>query len=132
MVRHSDEDPMKTRQIHARFGNQGGQAGPWASLLPELKTKPGTEINVLLTDKFPNAKAFDRTAQLLGSSINCQSNSISAFDVPAEIKGLRTYSTEELQALVDSLPDNNYCWEIGEIKTRKVQPLTYLIGYLQV
>jgi len=199
-----------------------GGGGPWPSLLPELKAKTATEINVLLTDKFPNAKAFDRTKQLLGSNIDCQSNSISAFDVPAEIQGfrtiftgfhhfrpqdgrkiiedavrknegigifeftarsllpiifvfvmspigalllapfvrplrwsrvlltyvipilplctlfdgfvscLRTYSKEELQALVDSLPENNYCWKIGEIKARKVQPLTYLIGYPQV
>ena len=199
-----------------------GGGGPWPSLLPELKAEPGTDVNVLLTDKFPNAKAFERTKMLLGSNISYQSNSISAFDVPAEIHGfrtiftgfhhfrpqdgrkiiedavrknegvgifeftarsplpiifvlvmsplgallsapfarpfrwsrvlltyvipilplctlfdgfvscLRTYSKEELQALVDSLPDNNYCWEIGDIKTRKVQPLTYLIGYPQV
>jgi hypothetical protein len=199
-----------------------GGGGPWPSLLPELNTDPRTEITVLLTDKFPNARAFDRTKQLLGSNLNCQSNSISAFDVPAEIQGfrtiftgfhhfrpqdgrkiiedavrknegigvfeftarsflpmifmlvmspigalllapfakpfrwsrilltyvipilplctlfdgfvscLRTYSKEELQALVDSLPDNNYHWEIGEIKIRKVHPLTYLIGYPQV
>ena len=58
-----------------------------------MKAKPGTEISVLLTDKFPNAKAFDRTKQLLGSNIDCQSNSISAFDVPAEIQGFRTIFT---------------------------------------
>ena len=199
-----------------------GGGGPWPSLLPELNSDPRTEITVLLTDKFPNARAFDRTKQLLGSNLNCQSNSISAFDVPAEIQGfrtiftgfhhfrphdgrkiiedavrknegigifeftarsflpmifmlvmspigtlllapfakpfrwsrvlltyvipilplctlfdgfvscLRTYSKEELQALVDSLPDNNYHWEIGELKVRKVLPLTYLIGCPQV
>ena len=199
-----------------------GGGGPWPSLLPELKEKSGATVNVLLTDKYPNQKAFDRTKQLLGSNIDCQTSSISAFDVPAQIRGfrtiftgfhhfcpqdgrqiiedavrknegigvfeftsrsflpiifvlvmspigalllapfvrpfrwsrvlltyvipilplctlfdgfvscLRTYSREELQALVDSLPDNDYCWEIGEIESRKVQPLTYLIGYPQV
>lgn len=199
-----------------------GGGGPWPSLLPELKAKSGKEISVLLTDKFPNAKAFGRTKRLLGSSIDCQSNSISAFDVPAEIQGfrtiftgfhhfrpqdgrkiiedavrknegigifeftarsplpllfvlvmspigalllapfvrpfrwsrvlltylipilplctlfdgfvscLRTYSEEELQALVNDLPANDYIWEIGKIDTRKVQPLTYLIGYPKI
>ena len=70
-----------------------GGGGPWPSLLPELKAKTATEINVRLTDKFPNAKAFDRTKQLLGGNIDCQSNSISAFDVPAEIQGFRTIFT---------------------------------------
>jgi hypothetical protein len=199
-----------------------GGGGPWPSLLPKLKAQSSTEINVLLTDKFPNIRAFDRTKQLLGDGIECQHASISAFDVPAEVQGfrtiftgfhhfrpqdgrkiiedavrknegigifeftsrsllplifvivmspigalllapfarpfrwsrviltyvipilplctlfdgfiscLRTYSKEELQALVDDLPENNYHWEIGEIKTRKVQPLTYLIGYPRV
>jgi hypothetical protein len=199
-----------------------GGGGPWPSLLPKLNTDPCTEITVLLTDKFPNKKAFDRTKLLLGSNLNCRSDSISAFDVPSETQGfrtiftgfhhfrpqdarkiiedavrknegigvfeftarsllpmiymfvmspigalllapfakpfrwsrvlltyvipilplctlfdgfvscLRTYSKDELQALVDSLPNNTYHWEIGEIKARKFSPLTYLIGYPQV
>jgi hypothetical protein len=190
--------------------------------LPELNADEHTQVKVLLTDKFPNEKAFARTRQLLSGGINYKSSSISAFDVPSEIQGfrtiftgfhhfrpkdgrkiiadavrknegigifeftarsplamifvllmsplgallfapfarpfrwsrilltyaipvlpfctlfdgfvscLRTYSKEELQALVDSLPDNNYHWEICEIRARKVQPLTCLIGYPQV
>jgi len=199
-----------------------GGGGPWLSLLPKIKAESSTEINVLLTDKFPNTKAFDNTKQLLGGNIGYENTSVSAFDVPTEMRGfrtiftgfhhfrpqdgqkiiedairknegigifeftarsflpmifvlvmapigalllaplakpfrwsrvlltyvipilplcslfdgfvscLRTYSKEELQALVDRLPDNNYHWEIGEIKARKVQPLTYLIGYPKV
>lgn len=45
---------------------------------------------------------------------------------------LRTYTPEELQALVDTLPPNAtpYRWEIGEERPEKAGlPITYLLGY---
>ncbi len=196
-----------------------GGGGPWPSLLPEMAADADPGIRVLLTDKFPNLKAFERTQRLLGTGLDYRSDSISAFEVPADMSGfrtvftgfhhfrpqdgrkiiadavrnnegiglfeftsrkflptlfviamaplgtllqspfvkpfrwsrllltyvipivplcalfdgfvscLRTYSPEELQALVDSLPANDYHWEVGELGTRKFQPVTYLMGY---
>jgi hypothetical protein len=43
---------------------------------------------------------------------------------------LRVYSVQELQALADSLPGNDYTWEIGVASTgTPVFAFTYLVGY---
>lgn len=45
----------------------------------------------------------------------------------ALVSGLRLYTVEELQAIVNDLPPNDYMWEIGsEARSRA---LIYLIGY---
>ena len=193
-----------------------GGGGPWPSLYPELASG---DREVLLTDKFPNIPALDRTRSLFDGGLDYVADSVSAFDVPEDLNGfrtiftgfhhfrpedgqkiiadavrkgegiaifefthrsflpmlftlfmspigtllvapfakpfrwsrvlltyvvpvlplcamwdgfvscLRTYSTDELQALVESLPENDYRWEIGEVADRTVQPLTYLMGY---
>jgi hypothetical protein len=42
---------------------------------------------------------------------------------------LRAYEPDELKALVDSLPDNDYIWEIGRLPVPKTPAaITYLIG----
>jgi hypothetical protein len=44
------------------------------------------------------------------------------------VSGLRTYSPDELRALVDSLPPNDYVWQIGRERGMPAS-VTYLIGY---
>lgn len=41
---------------------------------------------------------------------------------------LRVYAPEELRALVDGLPDNDYHWEIGRVPLGGPAKATYLIG----
>lgn len=197
-----------------------GGGGPWPSLLPQLQEASDTSINVLLTDMYPNQKAFQRIRDNLGGSLDYENSCISALNVPEGIRGfrtiftgfhhfqpdqarqiladavskgdgigvfefthrsfrglltpllaplgtvlvapvvkpfrwsrvvltyilpvlpvctlfdgivscLRTYSTEELQQLVDDLPRNNYIWYIGE-KEGTPNAVTFLVGYQPV
>ncbi len=41
---------------------------------------------------------------------------------------LRSYTVDELRAMVDGLPPNDYVWQIGREPTRPLR-ITYLIGY---
>lgn len=196
-----------------------GGGGPWPTLFPKLRQEQDVDVTLLLTDRFPNAQAFNRVRGLLGDRVSCSYESVSAFDVPESVEGfrtiftglhhfrppdarriiadavrknegigvfeftqrrvlpmafvavmsplgtlfaapfakpfrlsrllltylipvlplctlfdgvvscLRTYSQDELRELVAGLPDNDYHWEIGEVRARAVQPLTYLVGY---
>ena len=65
-----------------------GGAGPWLHLAGEIERDLGAEIEVTLTDKFPNLAV----AQQLESEprIRYQTDSVDAMNVPADLPGLRT------------------------------------------
>lgn len=63
-----------------------GGAGPWETLLPELRERvPGTEV--LLTDLFPNAEAAERCSSQEG--VRYQEAPVDALAVPTELGGVR-------------------------------------------
>ncbi len=67
-----------------------GGGGAWLSLAPDLKDEH-KELQVLLTDLYPNETALQRTVTKGGAeTFSYESNSIDALDVPDELKGLRT------------------------------------------
>ena len=65
-----------------------GGAGPWLSLYPILRQS--RSIRVLLTDKFPNARAFERANSLSNGALEFIAESVDATDVPDEMIGFRT------------------------------------------
>lgn len=44
------------------------------------------------------------------------------------VSALRTYSVEELKDLANSIPNNNYSWDIGQIPFKGNAKITYLLG----
>ena len=68
-----------------------GGGGPWASML-ELTKKEGWQGQVLLTDYFPNTDAFRATQRLFPEQVAYTGSSVSALDVPEDLRGFRTLS----------------------------------------
>lgn len=69
-----------------------GAGGPLPTLQEQLKSE-GVDVEVLLTDKYPNVAAFLRLAAEPGRRISFLEQSVDAADVPADLSGFRTLFT---------------------------------------
>jgi hypothetical protein len=67
-----------------------GGGGPWLSLAPELKDAEGRPVAVVLTDKFPNLSAFERTRAVSGGRIDFCAEPVDATAVSGDLRGFRT------------------------------------------
>ena len=67
-----------------------GSGGPLPSLVSEIERRLGSEIEVVLTDKFPNLDAFERHAQAMAGRIAFVRDPVDALHPPAELEGVRT------------------------------------------
>lgn len=82
-----------------------GGAGPWLTLETEL-AKTG-EVQILLSDFFPNEKAFRYTLEQSGGRIRFHPERVDAMNVPSSLKGVRTifsglhhFRPEQVQAIL--------------------------------
>jgi hypothetical protein len=66
-----------------------GSSGPVPRVLEDL-AKRGFSPSVVLTDRFPNLRAFERERQRSGGRIEFVREPVDARDVPPEIEGVRT------------------------------------------
>lgn len=70
-----------------------GGGGPLLQLRTLLAQQLGREIDIVLTDLYPNAHAFRAHASASGGAVQPRYTPTSALDVPAELDGLRTLFT---------------------------------------
>ena len=66
-----------------------GGSGPLLKLAEHLD-QSGNDVPIVMTDKFPNQSAFERTKQASAGRIDFLSESVDATDVPASLTGVRT------------------------------------------
>ncbi len=66
-----------------------GGGGPWLSLKKKFEEE-NLDIEVCLTDYYPNVEAFERHKKELGDGISIYAKSVDALNVPPELKGFRT------------------------------------------
>ena len=66
-----------------------GGCGPLVAVVEDLR-EMGVEVEVLLTDKYPNLDAFRRAHRLSNGSIGFLTHSVDARDVPTHLLGVRT------------------------------------------
>lgn len=69
-----------------------GGSGPWPRLLPRLLADDGS-IELYLTDKFPNHRAFAAFARRFPERVTAVSTPVDARAVPAGLAGFRTLFT---------------------------------------
>ena len=81
---------LKTTQI---VDMCSGGGGPWPSLIDEVAAKADVAPEVLLTDLYPNATAFEKVERECAGKIKGHRQSASAFDMPEELVGFRTIFT---------------------------------------
>ncbi len=65
-----------------------GASGPWSHLLQHTEN-----INIVLTDKFPNLASLERVSSESGGRISFSRESVDATDVPEKYDGMRTIFT---------------------------------------
>ncbi|MGO9576976.1 MAG: hypothetical protein ACLPTQ_21915 [Terriglobales bacterium] len=109
------------------MGSGGG--GPWLHLCRKLHHRelegdqPGLQI--WLTDKYPNLRAFQKVRAASENRITYYPDSVDAMNVPRELKGLRTMFTtfhhfppEEARAILQNAVDAGESIGIFEITRR--------------
>lgn len=70
-----------------------GSGGPLVEIAPHLSKEDGSDLEIWLTDQYPNLEAFSRIERASGGRVRTVSAPTSAFDVPPELDGLRTLFT---------------------------------------
>ena len=70
-----------------------GGGGPWPSLVDQVASRTDQDLEVLLTDLYPNTSAFEKVESASGGRITGHRESASAFDMPEDLTGFRTIFT---------------------------------------
>jgi hypothetical protein len=88
----------KLRPLVMRAGNRivdlcAGAGGPLLAVQRILSEELHTPVEVLLTDLYPNVTAFEQREAEGRGAIKARYESTSAFDVPPDLRGLRTLFT---------------------------------------
>ncbi len=84
---------LAATQTHCIVDLCSGGGGPWPWLYPALDGDGGPPLQVLLTDKYPNAEAFERARASSCGRIQYHQASVDVAEVPAGLKGFRTLFT---------------------------------------
>lgn len=70
-----------------------GGGGPLPAALRRLRKESGYRARLTLTDLYPNVAAFKQLEASSDGELQCRYESTSVFDVPADLRGLRTLCT---------------------------------------
>lgn len=70
-----------------------GAGGPFPELAESLQAASAEPVEIVLTDRFPNRAAIERLKQVTGNRVTYRREPTDAFDVPAELSGVRTMFT---------------------------------------
>jgi hypothetical protein len=121
--------PANTRQSISIVDMCSGGGGPWLELSQTLRSpdsgadSPGLQI--LLTDKYPNLKAFESVSASSNHHITYYPESVDAMNVPRALKGLRTmftsfhhFSPEDARAILQNAVDARESVGVFEITRR--------------
>jgi hypothetical protein len=116
----------KCRQSIVDMCSGGG--GPWLELSRKLCCRSGgdaADLQIWLTDKYPNLKAFESVSASSGHHITYYPDSVDAMNVPPALKGLRTMFTsfhhfppEDARAILQNAVDAGESIGIFEITRR--------------
>jgi len=67
-----------------------GASGPLIKLRRYLCKADGAPLPILLTDKYPNLRAFEKVSAASGGALVFETRPVDAMDVPADMEGFRT------------------------------------------
>jgi len=112
-----------------------GGGGPWLWLYGLLRMSNGRNIQICLTDKYPNVAAFENARRKTGSRITFYPGFVDAAALPGELTGFRTlftsfhhFTPDEAVAILQNAADDGQ--EIGVFEAAKRDPLTILLTML--
>ena len=124
-LRHAVAKSRATRIVDLCSG--GG--GPWLRFSRDLPGNQGRALEILLTDKYPNQRAFQQIQAATGGAIGFNPEPVDAMRIPAELAGFRTmfstfhhFGPEEARAILKDAFDQRQ--GIGIFEGAKCDPRT--------
>jgi hypothetical protein len=112
-----------------------GAGGPWLDL--SRKLQPDAQVfQILLTDKYPNLRAFQKVRAASGNHIAFHSASVDAMKIPDELRGFRTmftsfhhFAPEEARAILQNTVDAGQSIGIFEITRRAPSTISLMFAW---
>lgn len=113
-----------------------GAGGPWLTLAKTLEQKEGLTLDIRLTDKYPNIKAFDSAEPRGRNGVRFHSIPVDATQIPDELDGFRTifssfhhFKPREARAILQDAVNKRRGIGIFEAAGRRIVTLlfTFLI-----
>jgi hypothetical protein len=111
-----------------------GGGGPWLDLSRKLQAN-GWSIRVCLTDKYPNAKAFEN-AETISENITFYPEAVDATNVPLRLKGFRTmfssfhhFPQKQALAILQNAIDVNEGVGIFEVTRRTPSAVAFMLPW---
>jgi hypothetical protein len=112
-----------------------GGGGPWLRLYRIFEEEENFPVEICLTDKYPNIRAFEHARTTSQNKITFHANPIDATQIPTDLRGFRTLFTsfhhfppKEARAILQNVVDTQQGIGIFEIARRK--PLTIFLTFL--
>lgn len=125
-----------------------GGGGPWIDLARQLEARrapsqngrgKAPDLQVLLTDKYPNLRAFENVKAASGNRIKFYPAPVDAMKVPEELQGLRTMFTsfhhfppEEARAIIQDAVDAGRGIGIFELPRRALSTILLTFGFVLI
>jgi hypothetical protein len=143
--------PMLERALEATESRSivdmcSGGGGPWIDLARQLEDRKAPspngerqapEFQVLLTDKYPNLRAFENVKAASGNRIDFYPASVDAMKVPEQLQGLRTMFTsfhhfppDEARAILQNAVDAGKGIGIFELPRRAPSTILLTFGFV--
>lgn len=117
-----------TNDRHPIVDMCSGGGGPWLDLSRQLHCRSAADsegVQIWLTDKYPNLKAFQSISESSDHHISYYPESVDAMNVPRALKGMRTmftsfhhFSPEDARAILQNAVDAGESVGIFEITRR--------------
>jgi hypothetical protein len=112
-----------------------GGGGPWLWLCRLLRASDGRNIEICLTDKYPNIAAFENAKRKTGCRVTSNRELVDAASLPGDLSGFRTiftsfhhFTPDEAVAILQNAVDDRQ--GIGVFEAAKRDPLTILLTVL--
>ena len=112
-----------------------GGGGPWLDLSRKLQAD-GRAFHILLTDKYPNLRAFQNVRAASENHIVFYPDSVDAIKVPGELQGFRTMFTsfhhfppEQARAVLQNAVDAGQSIGIFEITRRAASTIALMFPW---
>ena len=109
-----------------------GAGGPWLWLYRNLGAQKEADLEVWLTDKYPNITAFERLQEASHGRIRYCAESIEAARIPPQLNGFRTmftsfhhFAPNEAAAILQNAVDNRQ--GIGIFEAPRRRPLSIFL-----
>ncbi len=123
-----------------------GGGGPWIDLARQLEARRARspkgggkvpDLQILLTDKYPNLCAFENVKAASGGRINFYPAPVDSMKVPEELQGLRTMFTsfhhfppDEARAILQNAVDAGKGIGIFELPRRALSTIVLTFGFV--